>query len=301
VQFRTETTHPNDTTNRRMLPKDSGEAQYVDLHVHTKHSDGASSVDEVLAVASAQGLQAISITDHDTIDAYPAALERAGALGIEVIPGVEISSNIGRTDIHILGYCIDIENRALRGKLQEMRDARFVRARRMVERLNAQGIDLRFETVLKVAGPGAIGRPHIAAAMMQEELIYSVRDAFERLIGYDSPAYVEKMQIAPRDVFQLILQAGGIPVLAHPALTRVDEHIPQFVRDGLMGMEVMHAEPAPAAERYYRELCGKHGLLMTGGSDYHSPAQSGRVVIGWPRVPAAFAQMLKGERASLVT
>jgi len=284
-----------------MLPKDTGEAHYVDLHIHTKHSDGISSVDEVLEAALAQGLQAISITDHDTVDAYPAAMERAAALGIELIPGVEVSCNLGQTDIHVLGYCMDTENRALREKLQEMKDARFVRARRMVEKLNAQGIDLRFETVLKVAGSAAMGRPHIAAAMMQEELIYSVRDAFERLIGYDSPAYVEKMQIAPSEVFQLIIQAGGVPVLAHPALTRVDEHIPQFVRDGLMGIEVMHAEPAPAVERFYRELCGKHGLLMTGGSDYHSPAQSGRVVIGWPRVPAAFVQMLKGERASLVT
>jgi predicted metal-dependent phosphoesterase TrpH len=256
-------------------------------------------VDEVLQLAAERSLGVVSITDHDNVDAYPAAVEKGAQLGIEVIPGVEISSNIGRTDIHILGYGIDTENRELRLSLQDMKEARYIRARRIVENLNALGIDLRFETVLKIAGNGAIGRPHIAAAMMQEELIYSFREAFDRCIGYDSPAYVEKMQISPAEVFQLVTQAGGIPVLAHPGVTKVDEHIPQFVRDGLLGIEVLHSESAPAAERFYRQIARKHGLLMTGGSDFHSPLHHGRAEMGWPRVPASFARALKGDRAAV--
>ncbi len=284
-----------------MLPNENDDARYVDLHVHSNNSDGACGVEEILQMALERGLAAIAITDHDCIDAYPQAVERGIELGIEVIPGVEISSNIGRTDIHILGYGIDTGNETLRTKLHEMKDARYVRAEKMVANLNRLGIDLRFETVLKVAGTAAIGRPHIATAMLQEELIYSFREAFDRCIGYDSPAYVEKMQIAPAEVFRLILDAGGVPVLAHPAITRVDECIPQFVRDGLMGLEVYHSETSAAVERFYTEIAHKHGLLMTGGSDFHSPARHGRGELGVPRVPHSFAVALRGEQAPLVT
>jgi predicted metal-dependent phosphoesterase TrpH len=279
-----------------MLDKPSDDGRYVDLHIHTKHSDGTCTVEEVLQTAVEHGLQAISITDHDCIDAYPRALELGARMGIEVIPGVELSCDLEGVDIHVLGYCIDVENGPLCAKLREMKDARFVRARRIVENLNNMGMDLRFETVLKIAGDAAIGRPHIAAAMLQEELIYSFREAFDSSIGYDSPAYVDKLKIKPAEVFQLIRQAGGVPVLAHPAVTRVDEHIAQFIRDGLMGIEAMHSESSPAAERFYRQLARRNGLLVTGGSDFHTTAHS-RLEIGHPRVPASFALALKGERA----
>jgi len=293
--------YTSDTTHSGMLPNENEDARYVDLHIHSNNSDGACSVDEILQMAGERGLAAIAITDHDCVDAYPHAVERGAARGLEVITGVELSSNIGRSVIHILGYGIDTENPALRSKLSEMKQARYVRAQRMVANLNALGIDLRFDTVLKVAGTAAIGRPHIATAMLQEELIYSFREAFDRCIGYDSPAYVEKMQIAPAEVFRLILEAGGVPVLAHPATTRVDECIPQFVRDGLGGIEVFHSESSPAAERFYAELARKHGLLMTGGSDFHSPARHGRAEIGLPRVPLSVLTALRGARAPLVT
>jgi 3',5'-nucleoside bisphosphate phosphatase len=280
-----------------MLPNETDEhQQYVDLHIHSNHSDGACSVDEILQLAAERGLSAIAITDHDCVDSYPYALQRGAECGIEVIPGVEISSNIGRADIHILAYHVDWNNPTLRARLQEMKQARYVRAERIVSNLNRLGIDLRFETVLKVAGNAAIGRPHIATAMLQEELIYSFREAFDRCIGYDSPAYVEKMQIAPAEVFRLILDAGGVPVLAHPAITRVDECIPQFVRDGLMGIEVIHSEASAVTERFYREIAAKHGLLLTGGSDFHSLTRHGRGELGYPRVPLAYAQALRGER-----
>lgn len=273
------------------------DGKYVDLHIHTKHSDGTCTVEEVLATAAERQLSSVSITDHDCIDAYPRAFAAGEQLGVEVIPGVELSCYLGGVDIHVLGYCFDVHNAALRSKLQEMKDARYVRARKMVENLNRQGIDLRFETVLKIAGDAAIGRPHIAAAMLQEELIYSFREAFEKSIGYDSPAYVDKLRIEPKEVFRLILDAGGTPVLAHPAVTGVDEHIPQFVRDGLMGIEVIHSENSPAAERYYAQIARKHNLLVTGGSDFHTSAHS-RLEIGTPRVPHSLARALQVEHAT---
>jgi 3',5'-nucleoside bisphosphate phosphatase len=278
-----------------MPAKPSDNARCVDLHIHTKHSDGNWTVEEVLRCATERGLAAVSLTDHDCVDAYPYAFEVAKDLGIELIPGVELSCDLNGIDIHILGYDIDIHNKALQRKLRQMKHARYVRARQIVENLNRQGIDLRFETVLKIAGDAAIGRPHIAAAMLQEELIYSYREAFECCIGYDSPAYVEKFKIDPHEVFHLIIQAGGVPVLAHPAVTRVDEFIPQFVRDGLKGIEVIHSEPSSSVERFYRKMAAKHSLLMTGGSDFHANVH-GKAEVGVPRVPASFAAALRNGR-----
>jgi predicted metal-dependent phosphoesterase TrpH len=275
-----------------MLSEAIQNRKYVDLHIHTIFSDGSSTVKEVFEAASAKGLKAISITDHDCTDAYPLACEMGAELGIEVIPGVELSSEIEGADIHVLGYYIDFNNPTLVKKLSEMKDARFFRAKKMVENLNKQGVDLRFETVLSIAGVGAIGRPHIAAAMLKEELVYSFREAFEKFIGYGSPAYVEKLKMHPKEVFDLIKQAGGIPVLAHPGVTQVDERIPEFIRDGLMGIEVYHTEHPSSAERHYSRIAKKHHLAITGGSDFHS-SNHNKSEIGIPQVPALTVKSIK--------
>lgn len=266
--------------------------QYVDLHIHTNFSDGTSSVSEVLEEASLKHLRAISITDHDCTDAYPKAIELGSKLGIEVIPGVELSSEIEGTDIHILGYYIDPDNRILSKKLNEMKEARFIRAEKIVKNLNKQGIDLRFETVLSIAGVGSIGRPHIAAALMKEEFVYSFREAFEKFIGYGLPAYVEKLKMLPKEVFDLIKTAGGIPVLAHPGVTNVDERLPEFIRDGLQGIEVYHTEHSTSIERYYLHIAKKNHLAYAGGSDFHNPDHN-RSEIGVPAVPYSTVNSLK--------
>jgi 3',5'-nucleoside bisphosphate phosphatase len=275
-----------------MLSESTQTKKNVDLHIHTTFSDGASTVKEVFEAAHSKGISAISITDHDCTDAYPLAFELGAQLGIEVIPGVELSSEIDGTDIHVLGYFIDIENPLLVSKLDEMKDARYYRAKKIVENLNKQGIDLRFETVLSIAGVGAIGRPHIAAAMLKEELVYSFREAFDKYIGYGSTAYVEKLKMHPKEVFDLVKQAGGVPVLAHPGVTHVDERIPEFIREGLQGIEVYHTEHPASAERHYTRIARKHHLAISGGSDFHSNNQN-KSEIGIPQVPYVTVKSLK--------
>jgi 3',5'-nucleoside bisphosphate phosphatase len=266
--------------------------RYVDLHIHTIHSDGSSTVKEVLEAAGRKGLTAVSITDHDCIDAYPAAIEIGSQMGIEVIPGLELSSEIGDADLHILGYFIDYNNPALNRILKEMKDARYLRARKMVDNLNKQGIDLRFETVLSMAGVGSIGRPHIAAAMLKEELVYSFREAFEKFLGYGLPVYVEKYRMHPKEVFDLVKGAGGIPVLAHPGVTKIDDRIAEFISDGAMGIEAYHTEHTAAQQQMYIKIARKYGLAVTGGSDFHNVCHN-KSEIGIPRIPYSTVKSLK--------
>jgi predicted metal-dependent phosphoesterase TrpH len=265
--------------------------KHVDLHIHSTFSDGTSSVQDIVRMAQQKGLRTIAITDHDCLRGYAVAKESAAGSDLEVIPGVELSSEIGGIDIHILGYFCNTNDSALNSRLDDMKTARFHRATKMVSNLNSMGIDLRFETVAKIAGDAAIGRPHIAAAMLKEELIYSFREAFDRYLGYNSPAYVEKLALQPKEVFQLILGAGGLPVLAHPGIISIDERIPQFIRDGLAGIEVYHSEHPAAIRKHYLRYCQKYKLAFTGGSDFHSLTQM-KSEIGLPRVPAAAIEAL---------
>jgi len=246
----------------------------VDLHIHSRFSDGALTPEEVILAAKKKGLSAISITDHDAVGAYPFVIEKGRELGIEVIPGVELSCGVGKYDIHILAYFIDYENKMLLDALEEMRAARYRRAKKIVQNLNDVGIDLQFETVLRFAGRsldggGSIGRPHIAEALLHEELVYSYREAFEKYLGYDCPAYEEKMQLSPSDVFGLIKGAGGVSIMAHPGITNVDYLIPDLIRQGLSGLEVYHSDHSVPQRKHYAAICKKDRLLFTGGSDFH--------------------------------
>jgi predicted metal-dependent phosphoesterase TrpH len=246
----------------------------IDLHIHTRFSDGALIPEDVLIAAKKKGLSAISITDHDAVGAYPFVIEKGKEMGIEVITGVELSCGVGKNDIHILAYFFDYENNRLLSALEEMRAARYTRAKKIVKNLNNLGIDLQFETVLRFAGRsldggGSIGRPHIAEALLHEEFVYSYREAFEKYLGYDCPAYEDKMQLSPFDVFDLIKDAGGISIMAHPGVTNVDYLIPELIKQGLSGLEVYHADHNITQRKHYATICKKDRLLFTGGSDFH--------------------------------
>jgi len=273
--------------------------KYVDLHIHTRCSDGTSTPEEIPILASQAGLEGVAITDHDAVDGIERAIAGNSSNGLEIIPGVELSTTLGGADIHILGYYIDWRDRTLLEWIALFREKRLERARKIVEKLRTLGLDLRFDTVLEVADGAAIGRPHIADALVKEELIRFYGEAFARYIGYDGPAYFSKYAISPTEAIQLIRRGGGIPVLAHPGSVHRDECIPAMVRDGLMGIEVFHPIHPPVVRRHYEALAIKHGILRTGGSDYHGDGR-GRAQIGCECVPGWMAEKLRNVKKTMI-
>ncbi len=214
------------------------------------------------------------------------------SLGIEVISGVELSTELENKDIHVLGYGFDHNNTELRNKLSEFKEARYNRAKNIVKNLNKLGLDLRFDTVEKFAGEGCMGRPHIAEAMVKEELVSTYKEAFEKHIGYDSPAYVEKMHFLPSEAFKLINKAGGVTILAHPLTTRCDEKIPEFIKQGLNGIEVWHPEHNQESHKHYLEYCKSHNLIYTGGTDCHGFRRR-KPLIGSLPIPYECVELIK--------
>jgi predicted metal-dependent phosphoesterase TrpH len=242
---------------------------YVDLHIHTTCSDGIDRPEEIPGLAEKAGLKAVAITDHDTVRAIERALQAASPLNIEVIPGVELSTMLNDSEIHILGYFMDWQNRAFGEKMRELKEGRLFRAKKMVARLKKLGINLHLDQVLQIAGEGVVGRPHIADALVREGVVSSYSEAFNRYIGQNGPAYVSKRLLSPVEAIDLIGRAGGVPVLAHPATMHKDEFIPLLVKWGLKGIETVHPMHTPQLIRHYKEISQRYNLVCTGGSDYH--------------------------------
>lgn len=271
---------------------------FVDLHLHTLHSDGTQTPEKVVALARSARLAAMAITDHDTVEALAPAADAAREAGIEFIPGIELSSTDGHSDVHLLGYFIDPQTPGLDDELHLLRDGRLVRAQRTVELLSRMGAPVRFERVLEIAGTAPIGRPHIATALVEAGHVASLDEAFERFIGYHSPAFVPKRALDPAAAVGLIRRAGGVAVLAHPGSLRRDDLIPGLVARGLGGIEVWHPRHDDTRIRHYREVAERYGLAITGGSDFHG-AGRGNSTVGEQPVPAGVLEPLRGRaRAS---
>ena len=265
----------------------------ADLHVHTHYSDGADSPQRVVELAKEAGLSAIAITDHDILDGYPEAAAAAQAAGLELIPGLEMSaSEVGR-EVHMLGFFIDAGHAGFQQQLAEQRTRRMARIHEMIARLQQLGLAVTPEDVFSQAKhQGAIGRPHVAQALLKRGYVSTMREAFDRYIGNDGPAYVPGSPLGPEVAIRAIREAGGIPVLAHPIYLKDDAFIEQLVRDGLAGLEVYHSGHPPEAVQRYEQLADRLGLLKTGGSDYHGTSKEG-APIGSMRVPYALVEALK--------
>ena len=246
----------------------------LDLHLHTTHSDGSCTPTEVVGLAHHAGVTALAITDHDITTGLVEANVAGESFGIEVIPGVEISSTLGNSELHILGYFLDWQDTRLNERLKTLRDSRHRRNPKIVERLQSLGIDLTYDEVRALAGSDSVGRPHIARALMDKGVVSSAKEAFDRFLADGKPAYVPRDLPSPTEAIHWIKAARGLAVLAHPTWVRcTDQSLVELVRqlkaDGLDGIEVYYSTHAARQTREYLSLAQQLGLLVTGGSDFH--------------------------------
>jgi predicted metal-dependent phosphoesterase TrpH len=266
--------------------------EYVDLHVHTNASDGLLSPIEVVDIAIAKKLKAIAITDHDTTDGFTKALDYGGDKNIDLVPGVELSCMYMESDVHILGYFIDCQDEAFVKIIRKFREERYKRGEAMVAKLNELGINLNMETVKNIAGKAAVGRPHLAEALLKEEYVQTFDEAFARYLGYHASAYVPKMHFDVDHAIDLIHRVGGVSVLAHPGTLKHDEFVAEFVDMGLDGLEAYHSKHSRQMVSHYKSLAKKYGLFYSGGSDCHGP-RKGKILIGTVKVPYPCYETMK--------
>lgn len=242
----------------------------ADLHLHTTHSDGVRSAEELVRLASSLGLSVIAISDHDALGAFFEAEPIARELGLRIIPGVELSITWRGIDVHLLAYAFDPEDRALTAKLSLCRDTRARRGEMMVERLGELGIAIEQERVREICGEGAVGRPHIARCLMEIGAVGSIEEAFERYLSPGRPAWVEKERLALEEAVALVRAAGGMTSLAHPTLyPDPDELLAEIVSLGVDGIECFHPDVDERSRERLLEITRREGLLATGGSDDH--------------------------------
>jgi predicted metal-dependent phosphoesterase TrpH len=265
----------------------------ADMHMHTIYSDGALSPFELIKRISNVGLGTISITDHDSVGAIDEAIALGNDLGVEVIPGVELSSNIGEKDIHILGYFVDYKDPQLLEYLSLFRGERLKRAEKIVAKLNHLQIPLKLETVLDRAGSGSVGRPHIAQALVTEGFIESYEQAFYKYIGVGCPAYEKKIHFSPEDAIALLASVGGLSFLAHPGKYTSDADIQRLIKHGLDGIEVIYPSHTPDRIRHYRMIAAEYFLLESGGSDFHGGMREDDHLIGAFTVPLEAVENMK--------
>jgi hypothetical protein len=246
----------------------------IDLHTHTDRSDGTFTPAELVRLAAERGLDVVAVTDHDTTEGLEEAIAAGSEAGIEVVSGVELSAEYQGTSIHVLCYWMDVANDGLQEELRRLRDERFRRGERMIERLRELGLPIEFERVREIARGDNVVRPHIAQAMVEAGLAQTEEEAFERWIGDGRPAHVAKHALPPLDAVALIRDAGGVCALAHPGMWGNETSVPEelietMAEGGMVGLEVDHTDHTPEQRERYRALAGRLGLVATGGSDCH--------------------------------
>lgn len=264
---------------------------YCDLHIHSYFSDGTFSPSKIVDEAKRVNLSAISITDHDEIAAVVPAISYGKERGIRVISGVELSAIYRDTEIHILGFLFDENERKLNKMLSEMREYREERAKKILRKLENFGIKINFHTLKSIAGEGAIGRPHIAQAMLDTNNINGYKEAFKKYIGNGKPCNVPKFKLDPIEAINLIRCAGGIPVLSHPGNIADDEIFLELINLPFAGLEVWHPDHSSRQISWYLQVAHERNFLTTGGSDNHGDRTT-KVPIGGIAVDASIVDSL---------
>lgn len=271
----------------------------IDLHLHSIASDGVLTSEEIVDRAVSLKLNAIALTDHDSVEGVAAAVMAGMRKSIEVIPAVELSSGLNSRDIHFLGYFIDHKNKEFKELLRKLKTHRRKRAEVMIDRLRKQNIFIPLGDLLNTAGNASVGRAHVAQVMVQKGYIDTIEEAFEKYIGRNRSCYVEKYFLSPRDIIAVIKEIGGLAVLAHPGLSQVDAYIPDFISYGIQGIEVIHGEHTPEQSRRYLKFAQAHNLVPTGGSDFHGLEYSKRGrEMGTVKVPNEFLDRMKEVKSS---
>lgn len=251
-----------------------------DLHVHTTASDGTFSPRQLVEYAKEKGLAGIGITDHDTTDGIEEAIVTGRKLGIEIIPGVEINTEFAGKEVHVLGYYFDRNSNSLQTLFATLRSERTRRMERILAKLSSLDIEIQADEVLREAGAGAVGRPHVARILLRKGIVRDMREAFDRFLGRGGAAFVERYKLHPADAIRQILQAGGVPILAHPGLVGKDALIEEMIPAGLMGIEVAHPDHSSALRERYAHLADRLNLIATGGSDFHGAGAEHRGDLG---------------------
>jgi 3',5'-nucleoside bisphosphate phosphatase len=272
--------------------------KFADLHLHTAFSDGTYTPSELAHRAQRLGFGTVALTDHDTVEGCQPTAAACEAAGLEFITGTELTAEQDGHEIHILGYCVDIYNSRLLSEIGQFQHVRQTRIREMVARLNQLNVPLEANAVFELANCRSPGRPHVARALVDAGLVGSLDEAFDRFLKKNRPAWVPKHKMSAAHAIELIHQAGGVAVMAHPGLNRTDEVIPAMVEDGLDGIECFHTKHSSVTSDYYLEIANRFHLLITGGSDCHGHSKD-KPVMGTVRLPYEHVQKLKARAAEL--
>ena len=284
----------------------------ADLHLHTTFSDGTLTPTRIVELCAESGLRYAAITDHDSTEGVDEALRAARRFPeLEIIVGVELSTDVQDAEIHLLGYFVDHKQEEFQGALGTFREGREGRARRMVERLGEMGLPVSWERVEELSDGGAIGRPHIAQAMVEAGYVEYPKDAFDKYLGRNGPAYVERARMTPAEAVRLLVSNGAVPVMAHPTFSvpRMDEDgvaelrrvLAELKDEGLAGMEVFYGVYEPHVVALLESISGDLGLVPCGGSDYHASGNPGEARPGDVGPPASSVEALRAARAALAT
>jgi len=266
----------------------------VDLHIHSNASDGRLSPVDIILHAAERGLSVIAITDHDSVEGIASAMVAAKAFpNLRVIPGIELSTDVPQGEIHVLGYFIDYTDHEFQVILEGLRNSRLKRAQGMVAKLKNLGVHLDWERVQEIAGTGSIGRPHIAQAMLEKGYISSIKEAFDKYISRNGPAYVEREKMTAVEAVELILKFNGLPVLAHPfTASNPETMIIELKEAGLIGIETYYNDYTTDEINELISFADRYGLIATGGSDYHGLETANETMIGGVDVPMESAERL---------